>query len=156
MQRELCAAFDAVDADPDVRAVVVTGSGRGVLCGRRPGLGRAHLLGRQARPGATPAASSRLRIFDCTKPVIAAVNGPAIGVGASMTLAMDARFAAPAATFGFVFTRLGIVPEACSSWFLPRLVGIPTALDWLHVGPAGHAADDALAFGLARRSPTTS
>ena len=90
-----------------------------------------------------------LRIFDCTKPVIAAVNGPAVGVGASMTLAMDARFAAPAATFGFVFTRLGIVPEACSSWFLPRLVGIPTALDWLMSGRTVGAAD-AMAAGLVR------
>jgi enoyl-CoA hydratase/carnithine racemase len=90
-----------------------------------------------------------LRIFDCTKPVIAAVNGPAIGVGASMTLAMDARFAAATATFGFVFTRLGIVPEACSSWFLPRLVGLPTALDWLLSGRRV-TADDALAFGLAQ------
>jgi enoyl-CoA hydratase/carnithine racemase len=88
-----------------------------------------------------------LRIFDCTKPVIAAVNGPAIGVGASMTLAMDARFAAPGATFGFVFTRLGIVPEACSSWFLPRLVGIPTALDWLMSGRTV-SAPDALRAGL--------
>jgi enoyl-CoA hydratase/carnithine racemase len=81
--------------------------------------------------------------------VIAAVNGPAIGVGASMTLAMDARFAAPGATFGFVFTRLGIVPEACSSWFLPRLVGLPTALDWLMSGRRV-TAGDALAYGLAQ------
>ena len=77
------------------------------------------------------------------------MNGPAIGVGASMTLAMDARLASPAAMFGFVFTRLGIVPEACSSWFLPRLVGVPTALDWLMSGRRV-TAEDAMAAGLVR------
>ena len=131
MQRELCAAFDRVDADADVRAVVVTGSGRGVLRGRRSRLGRADVLGRQAVSGRDPGGVVTLRIFDCTKPVIAAVNGPAIGVGASMTLAMDARFAAPSATFGFVFTRLGhrarsvlvVVPARASSASRPRSTG---------------------------------
>jgi enoyl-CoA hydratase/carnithine racemase len=148
MQRELCAAFDAVDADSRARAVVVTGSGRAFCAGADLGSGERTFSGGK-RTGRDPGGVVVLRIFDCTKPVIAAVNGPAIGVGASMTLAMDARFAAATATFGFVFTRLGIVPEACSSWFLPRLVGLPTALDWLLSGRRV-TADDALAFGLAQ------
>jgi len=148
MRRELCAAFDAVDADPDVRAVVVTGSGRAFCAGADLGSGERTFAG-DTRTGRDPGGVVTLRIFDCTKPVIAAVNGPAVGIGASMTLAMDARFASPDATFGFVFTRLGIVPEACSSWFLPRLVGIPTALDWLMSGRTVNAAD-ARAAGLVR------
>jgi len=140
MQRELCSAFDRIDADPDVRAVVVTGAGRGFCAGADLGSGERTFSGGK-RSGRDPGGVVALRIFDCTKPVIAAVNGPAVGVGASMTLPMDARFAAPDATFGFVFTRLGIVPEACSSWFLPRLVGIPTALDWLMSGRRVGAAD---------------
>ena len=149
MQRELCDAFDRVDADPEVRAVVVTGSGRGFCAGADLGSGeRTFAGGKQAEEsGRDPGGVVALRIFDCTKPVIAAVNGPAVGVGASMTLPMDARFAAPDARFGFVFTRLGIVPEACSSWFLPRLVGIPTALDWLMSGRT-ISASDAAAAGL--------
>jgi enoyl-CoA hydratase/carnithine racemase len=143
MQRELCDAFDVVDADPEVRAVVVTGSGRGFCAGADLGSGERTFSGgeRAQSTGRDPGGVVALRIFDCTKPVIAAVNGPAIGVGASMTLAMDVRFAAPSASFGFVFTRLGIVPEACSSWFLPRLVGIPTALDWLVSGRRISATD---------------
>ena len=148
MQRELCAAFDAIDADPDARAVVVTGSGRAFCAGADLGSGERTFSGGR-RSGRDPGGIVTLRIFDCTKPVIAAVNGPAVGVGASMTLAMDARFAAPSAIFGFVFTRLGIVPEACSSWFLPRLVGLPIALDWLMSGRRV-SADDALAYGLAQ------
>ncbi len=148
MQRELCAAFDAIDADPDARAVVVTGSGRAFCAGADLGSGERTFSGGR-RSGRDPGGIVTLRIFDCTKPVIAAVNGPAVGVGASMTLAMDARFAAPSASFGFVFTRLGIVPEACSSWFLPRLVGLPIALDWLMSGRRV-SADDALAYGLAQ------
>jgi len=148
MQRELCDAFDRIDSDPDVRAVVVTGAGRGFCAGADLGSGERTFSGGR-RSGRDPGGVVALRIFDCTKPVIAAVNGPAVGVGASMTLPMDARFAAPDATFGFVFTRLGIVPEACSSWFLPRLVGIPTALDWLMSGRRV-GADDALTAGLVR------
>ncbi|MGO9872790.1 MAG: enoyl-CoA hydratase-related protein [Acidimicrobiia bacterium] len=148
MQRELCAAFDEVDADPKVRAVVVTGSGRAFCAGADLAAGARTFSGGH-RTGRDPGGVVVLRIFDCTKPVIAAVNGPAVGVGASMTLAMDARLASPSATFGFVFTRLGIVPEGCSSWFLPRLVGIPTALDWLMSGRTVTAAD-AIAAGLVR------
>jgi enoyl-CoA hydratase/carnithine racemase len=149
MQRELCDAFDAVDADSDVRAVVVTGSGRAFCAGADLGSGERTFSGGKRSTGRDPGGVVALRIFDCTKPVVAAVNGPAIGVGATMTLPMDARFAAPGAKFGFVFTRLGIVPEACSSWFLPRLVGIPTALEWLLSGRTV-AAEDARSGGLVR------
>jgi enoyl-CoA hydratase/carnithine racemase len=148
MQRELCSAFDTTDADPDVRVVVVTGSGRAFCAGADLGSGERTFSGGE-RSGRDPGGVVALRIFDSTKPVVAAVNGPAIGVGATMTLAMDARFAAPGANFGFVFTRLGIVPEACSSWFLPRLVGVPTALDWMLAGRTVSAADAAGA-GLVR------
>jgi enoyl-CoA hydratase/carnithine racemase len=151
MQRELCDVLDRVDEDPGVRAVVVTGSGRGFCAGADLAAGERTFSGgaRSESTGCDPGGVVALRIFDCTKPVIAAVNGPAVGVGASMTLPMDARFAARTASFGFVFTRLGIVPEACSSWFLPRLVGIPTALDWLMSGRTV-AADDARRAGLVR------
>jgi enoyl-CoA hydratase/carnithine racemase len=149
MQRELCDAFDRVDADPDVRAVVVTGSGRGFCAGADLGSGERTFSGGKQSSGRDPGGVVALRSFDGTQPVIAAVTGAAVGVGVSMTLAMDARFAAPDAVFGFVFTRLGIVPEACSSWFLPRLVGIPTALDWLMSGRKVSAAD-ALTAGLVR------
>jgi enoyl-CoA hydratase/carnithine racemase len=90
-----------------------------------------------------------LRIFACTKPVIAAINGPAVGVGATMTLPMDIRLASEAARFGFVFTRRGVVPEACSSWFLPRVVGIAQAQEWVMTGRV-FDADEALRGGLVR------
>ena len=88
-----------------------------------------------------------LRIFECLKPVIAAVNGPAVGIGVTMQLAMDIRIASEAARFGFVFARRGIVPEAASSWFLPRLVGIAQALEWCYTGRV-FAAQEALAGRL--------
>jgi enoyl-CoA hydratase/carnithine racemase len=90
-----------------------------------------------------------LRIFDCTKPVIAAINGPAVGVGATTTLPMDVRLASEAARIGFVFARRGIVPEACSSWFLPRVVGISHAMEWVATGRILDAGE-ALAGGLVR------
>jgi enoyl-CoA hydratase/carnithine racemase len=152
MQRELCDALDHVDADPDLRAVVVTGEGRAFCAGADLSSGEKTFSGgkRAAAAGRDPGGIVALRIFDCTKPVIAAVNGAAIGVGTSMILPMDARFASPTAKFGFVFTRLGIVPEACSSWFLSRLVGIPTALDWLMSGRT-ITADDAREAGLVQQ-----
>jgi enoyl-CoA hydratase/carnithine racemase len=146
MQRELCDAFDRVDADAAVRAVVVTGSGRAFCSGADLGSGARTFAGGE-KQGRDAGGVVALRIFACTKPVVAAVNGPAFGVGATMTLPMDARFASPDATFGFVFTRLGIVPEACSSWFLPRVVGLPTALDWFLSGKRV-SAEDAQRAGL--------
>src|SRR5437588_286583 len=90
-----------------------------------------------------------LRVFDCVKPVIAAINGPAVGVGATMTLPMDIRLAAADARIGFVFARRVIVPEACSSWFLPRVVGISRAMEWVATGRVFDARE-ALEGGLVR------
>jgi enoyl-CoA hydratase/carnithine racemase len=162
MQRELCAAFDEADADPEVRAVVVTGRGRGFCAGADLEAGGDSFdtqAGSAATGGSgTPKAPHRdegglltLRIFECTKPVIGAINGPAVGVGATMTLPMDIRLASETARFGFVFARRGLVPEAASSWFLPRVVGINTALEWTFTGrvfPAQEAFDQGLVRSL--------
>jgi enoyl-CoA hydratase/carnithine racemase len=151
MQRELIAAIDAADADDAVRAVIVTGAGRGFCAGADLAGG-----GDTFRGGEQTAEEHRdgggrftLRLYDCTKPVIAAINGPAVGVGATMTLAMDIRLAAEDAKIGFVFARRGIVPEACSSWFLPRIVGISQAMEWVSTGRV-FSAQEALAGGLVR------
>ena len=140
MRLELIGAFDQIDADDDVRAVIVTGAGRAFCAGADLSAGGKTFD--YAARGAIAQDEKRrdgggtvtLRIFECKKPVIAAVNGPAVGVGATMQLPMDIRLAADGARFGFVFTRRGVVPEACSSWFLPRLVGIQQALDWVLTG----------------------
>jgi enoyl-CoA hydratase/carnithine racemase len=159
MQRELCAAFDRADADADVRAVVITGRGRGFCAGADLAAGGDTFAGDagDAQEGANASRPAHrdegglvvLRIYSCTKPVIGAINGPAVGVGATMTLPMDMRLASDQARFGFVFTRRGIVPEACSSWFLPRVVGISTALEWTMTGRVFDAAE-ALERGLVR------
>ncbi len=138
MAREVIAAFDAADADDDVRAVIVTGAGRGFCAGADLEAGGSTFDYRERgvedevpRDGG---GQVTLRIFASKKPVIAAINGAAVGVGATMTLPMDVRLAADGAKIGFVFTRRGIVPEACSSWFLPRLVGISQAMEWAATG----------------------
>ncbi len=156
MMRELIGAFDAADADDAVRAVVVTGRGRGFCAGAdleaggatfdydERGAGDARSPGGVHRDGG---GLLTLRIFRCTKPVIGAVNGAAVGVGATMTLPMDLRLASTEARFGFVFARRGIVPEAASSWFLPRAVGIQQATEWVYTGrvfPATEALDGGL------------
>ncbi len=154
MMAELLEAFDRSDADDEVRAVIVTGEGRGFCAG-------ADLAGggetfdwrkRQADGEAVPRDGGgrvTLRIFESTKPVIAAINGPAVGVGITMTLPMDIRLVADGAKIGFVFARRGIVPEAASSWFLPRLVGIAQAMEWVATGRV-FDAQEALAGGLVR------
>lgn len=155
MRLELLDAFDHVDADDAVRAVIVTGAGRAFCAGADLSAG-AKTFDYAAR-GAIAAEKQRrdgggtvsLRIFECRKPVIAAVNGPAVGVGATMQLPMDIRLAADGARFGFVFTRRGVVPEACSSWFLPRLVGIQQALEWVLTGRV-FGAEEAQAGGLVK------
>ncbi|UAJ09276.1 crotonase/enoyl-CoA hydratase family protein [Polymorphobacter megasporae] len=162
MMAELIAAFDAADADDAVRAVIVTGEGRAFCAGADLSAGAATFDydNRADNPrGASPVRADgsidyvhdavrdgggrvTLRIFQSLKPVIAAINGPAVGIGATMLLAMDIRIAADTARFGFVFARRGIVPEACSSWFLPRIVGIAQALEWCFSGrvfPASEA-----------------
>lgn len=155
MMRELIDAFDRIDADDDVRAVIVTGAGRG-FCAGADLAGGGETFARGGSDVSTTVGVPRdggglvtLRIFACTKPVIAAINGPAVGVGATMTLPMDIRLASTEARFGFVFARRGIVPEACSSWFLPRLVGISQAAEWCYSGRV-FSADEAVSGGLVR------
>jgi enoyl-CoA hydratase/carnithine racemase len=157
MMRELIDAVDRVDADDAVRALVVTGAGRGFCAGADLSSG-GETFSRGGSDVQTDVGVPRdggglvtLRLFDCTKPVIGAINGPAVGVGVTMTLPMDVRLASTAARFGFVFARRGIVPEACSSWFLPRLVGISQAAEWCYTGrvfPAQEALDGGLVRSL--------
>ena len=153
MSRELIGAFDRADADDEVRAVIVTGAGRAFCAGADLEAGGETF--RQGRPEADEAVPRdnggrfTLRVFECGKPVIAAINGPAVGVGATMTLPMDIRLAADDARIGFVFVRRGIVPEACSSWFLPRIVGISRAMEWVATGRV-FPAQEALHGGLVR------
>ena len=149
MMTELLDAFDRADGDDDVRAVIITGRGRGFCAGADLGGGPGtfdYPEGEEARDGGGRVA---LRIYDSTKPVIAAINGPAVGVGITMTLAMDVRLASTNARMGFVFARRGVVPEACSSWFLPRVVGISRAVEWVATGRV-FPASEALEAGLVR------
>jgi enoyl-CoA hydratase/carnithine racemase len=160
MQAELIEALDRADADDAVRAIVFTGAGRGYCAGADLEGGGSTFDWRDREPD-TPSGDTgggiprdgggrfTLRLFDCTKPTIAAINGPAVGVGITMTLAMDVRLAADDAKMGFVFARRGIVPEACSSWFLPRIVGIAQAMEWVATGRV-FAAREALEGGLVR------
>lgn len=155
MMNEMIDAFDRIDADDDVRVVIVTGMGRGFCAGADLSSGGDTF----SRGGSDVIADSgvprdgggllTLRIFACKKPVIGAINGPAVGVGVTMTLPMDIRMASDNARFGFVFARRGIVPEACSSYFLPRVVGISQAAEWCYTGRV-FPASEALAGGLLR------
>jgi enoyl-CoA hydratase/carnithine racemase len=155
MRDELIGAFGRADADDEVRAVIVTGAGRAFCAGAdlSGGGGTFDYAKRDAagqedhRDGGGRVS---LSIFALKKPVIAAINGAAVGVGATMTLPMDIRIASSAAKFGFVFARRGIVPEACSSWFLPKVVGVSRAAEWLYTGRV-FGADEALAGGLVSR-----
>ena len=161
MMHEMIAAFDASAADDDVRAIIVTGEGRGFCAGADLSAGSATFDAGAPRVDTEldPAAALdrlrdgggrlTLRIFESRKPVIAAINGPAVGVGVTMTLPMDIRLASTTARIGFVFARRGIVPEACSSWFLPRIVGISRAVEWCFSGRV-FDADEARAGGLVR------
>ncbi len=153
MASELMSAFDRADADDDIRVVIVTGAGRGFCAGADlAGGGDTFDPRRRAPADSIPRDNGgqfTLRIFESTKPVIAAINGPAVGVGATMTLPMDIRLAADSARMGFVFARRGIVPEACSSWFLPRVVGINRAMEWVATGRV-FGSQEALEAGLVR------
>jgi len=157
MLQDMVAALDLVDGDDRVRALIVTGEGRGFCAGADLAAGGDTFT----RPDVAADADIdwdspnlrdgggllTLRLFECTKPVIAAINGPAVGVGVTMQLAMDIRLASEKARFGFVFARRGMVPEAASSWFLPRIVGIAQALEWTYSGRV-FEADEALRGGL--------
>jgi enoyl-CoA hydratase/carnithine racemase len=153
MLAELIEAFDRADADDAVRAVIVTGAGRGFCAGADLGRGGSTFDWRERQQGGEVPRDGggqvSLRIYESAKPVIAAINGPAVGVGITMTLPMDIRLAAEGVKIGFVFTRRGIVPEACSSWFLPRIVGISQAVEWSATGRV-FDADEALRGGLVR------
>ena len=155
MMKDMIAAFDATDADDSVRAVIVTGAGRGFCAGADLSAG-AETFNYDARAAADREARTvqgaqrdgggllTLRIFDSLKPVISACNGPAVGIGVTMQCAMDIRLASTQARYGFVFARRGLNPEAASSWFLPHLVGVQTALEWCYTGrifPAQEALD---------------
>jgi enoyl-CoA hydratase/carnithine racemase len=157
MRDELIGAFDIADGDDDVRSVIVTGAGRAFCAGADLGAGGS-TFDPASRDVVHTFADGRprdgggevsLRIYECTKPVIAAINGPAVGVGITMTLPMDVRLAVEGAKIGFVFTRRGIVPEAASSYFLPRLVGISRAMEWVATGRV-FTSEEALAGGLVR------
>ena len=165
MMAEMIAAFDATDADDDVRCVIVTGAGR-AFCAGADLSGGGKTFDYESRGEESPVGpngelrysseSARdgggrltLRIFESVKPVIAAINGPAVGVGSTMTLPMDIRLASDTARMGFVFARRGIVPEAASSYFLPRVVGISQALEWCYSGRVFDAAE-AQAGGLVK------
>ncbi len=154
MCEELIAAFDEFDADDEVRAVVVTGAGRGFCAGADLAGGGSTFDWRERERSEDDVPEDNggmftLRVFESKKPVIAAINGPAVGVGATMTLPMDIRLASEDAKLGFVFVRRGIVPEACSSWFLPRVVGINRAMEWVATGRV-FSAQEALEGGLVR------
>lgn len=160
MIHEMIAAFDITDADDNVRAVIVTGSGERAFCAGADLSEGAKTFDYEARAASGEKGRTEpediqrdgggrvtLRIFESLKPVIGAINGAAVGVGVTMLLPMDIRIASDNARFGFVFARRGIVPEACSSWFLPRIVGISRALEWCYSGnvfPAPEALDGGL------------
>src|SRR5437867_9962314 len=153
---ELIAAFDAADADDAVRAVIVTGAGR-AFCAGADLSGGAQTFDGATRGRHEPDGEHRdggglvtLRLFDMKKPVIAAINGPAVGFGITLTLPMDIRIASSAARIGFVFARRGVVPEACSTWFLPRLVGMSQAAEWVYTGRV-FSAEEAMAGRLVSR-----
>ena len=152
MKDDLLAVLDEIDADDDVRAVIFTGAGRGFCAGADLGGGGGTFDSGGAGDGPKPVPRDgggqvTVRMFDCVKPIIAAINGPAVGVGITMTLPMDVRLASENAKMGFVFARRGIVPEAASSWFLPRVVGISQAMQWVASGRVFPAAE-AHAAGL--------
>jgi len=161
MMNDLISAFDSASNDDEVRVVIVTGEGRGFCAGADLGAGEA-TFNRDENPRAKKTddednlewlrdggGRTTLAIYDCSKPIIAAINGPAVGVGITMTLPMDIRLASEEAKFGFVFARRGLVPEAASSWFLPRIVGISKSLEWTFSGKV-FDAEEALKGGLIR------
>jgi enoyl-CoA hydratase/carnithine racemase len=156
MGPEIVDVVGRADRDDDIRVVIFTGAGRAFCAGADLAKGAESFTGveRDEVSGSIEDFDSggkvSLALYDCKKPIVAAINGPAVGIGLTMTLPMDIRLASETARFGFVFTRRGIVPEACSSWFLPRVVGISQAAEWLLTGRI-FGADEALRGGLVSR-----
>jgi enoyl-CoA hydratase/carnithine racemase len=163
MLQGLLETLEQADADDAIRVVIVTGAGRAFCAGADLSAGArtfdagarvaeraTHGEAEASRPHRDGGGLFTLRVFDMKKPVIAAINGPAVGFGATMTLPMDIRLASTTARIGFVFSRRGVVPEACSTWFLPRIVGINQAAEWIYSGRVFPAAE-ALAGGLVSR-----
>jgi enoyl-CoA hydratase/carnithine racemase len=153
MMSELIEAFDRANRDDGVRVVIVTGSGRAFCAGAD--LDPQGMVDRikALKPGEVPrdtAGQLTLKIYECGKPVIAAINGPAVGVGITMTLPMDIRLASDASKIGFVFNRRGMVPEGCSTWFLARIVGMGRAMEWILTGRV-FSVQEALEGGLVSR-----
>ncbi len=154
MMTEYLQVLDEIDANDDVRVVIVTGAGRGFCAGADLGGGSDTFATSGAGDSRIPRDGGgrvTLRLFECKKPLIAAINGPAVGVGITHTLPMDIRLASDQARMGFVFARRGLVPEACSSWFLPRVVGISKAMEWVATGrvfPAQEAYEAGLVCEL--------
>lgn len=157
MMAEILDAIDRADEDDEVRAIIFTGAGRGFCAGADLSSGSGTFDAAERATAADADLEAQrdgggrvtLRLYDCKKPLIAAINGAAVGVGVTMTLPMDVRLASDKARFGFVFARRGIVPEACSSWFLPRVVGISRACEWVYSGRV-FPAEEALDGGLVR------
>lgn len=155
MANELVAAYERASEDDDVKAIILTGEGRAFCAGADLALGEDTFNYDESKAGDNldrirdTGGMVTLAMFDCKKPIIAAINGAAVGIGLTMTLAADIRMATEKAKFGFVFARRGIVPEAASSWFLPRIVGISQALEWTMTGRI-FLADEAKAGGLIR------
>jgi len=151
--REFLAALDRADDDDDIRTIVVTGDGRAFCAGADISGGARAFTPTESQERKEPARDGggilALRVHALQKPIIAAVNGPSVGMGATMTLPMDLRLASVNARFAFPFTRRGIIPEGCSSWFLPRVVGIGAASDWMLTGRLVEV-EEALAAGLVR------
>ena len=154
MMSEMIDALDQADSDDNIRAIIVTGAGRGFCAGADLSKGGDTFnaeVREDRESGLNRDGGGRLtlRIFECKKPIIAAINGPAVGIGATMLLPMDMRLCSSTAQIGFVFSRRGVVPEACSSYFLPRIVGISQALEWCYSGRV-FPADEALVGKLVR------
>ncbi|NKB98698.1 MAG: enoyl-CoA hydratase [Pseudomonadales bacterium] len=153
MFNDLMQAFDDADADDDVHAIIVTGAGRGFCAGQDLSAGEKTWEGHEEKLEETEMGDGggelSRRLYRSLKPIIVAFNGPAVGVGLTFTLAAGVRIAAEGAKMGFVFAARGIVPEGCSSWFLPRLVGISKALEWCYSARV-FMAEEALAAGLIR------
>ena len=166
MQDDLIHAIDRANKDDEVKAIIVTGAGRGFCAGADLSAGKDtfNMEAREDRKGAISddgqidwsnsavrdgGGRVTLKMYECLKPIISACNGPSVGVGVTMQLAMDIRLASEQAKYGFVFARRGLVPEACSSWFLPRIVGISKALEWIYSGKV-FGPNEALEGGLIR------